>query len=143
MAKLGENTPHIIDATVDFMASSQAFREYLKKLPPDNTIPPALTDEHVPLYTKAGILSSALSTKADRIILKKTVNGSRNSFAGREALDKRSASVFPALPRDRFLHQFIFQCHNFLIHRRCGVVVPVEYCFHSPSEHTEHNQKSH
>ncbi|MDK6994288.1 hypothetical protein QP318_26975, partial [Escherichia coli] len=27
MAKLGENTPHIIDATVDFMASSQAFRE--------------------------------------------------------------------------------------------------------------------
>ena len=40
MAKLGENTPHIIDATVDFMASSQAFREYLKKLPPDNTIPP-------------------------------------------------------------------------------------------------------
>ncbi|GAB5855779.1 hypothetical protein JMUB7529_28050 [Staphylococcus aureus] len=37
MAKLGENTPHIIDATVDFMASSQAFREYLKKLPPDNT----------------------------------------------------------------------------------------------------------
>ncbi|MFP1453882.1 hypothetical protein ACLB1N_36705 [Escherichia coli] len=54
MAKLGENTPHIIDATVDFMASSQAFREYLKKLPPDNTIPPALTDEHVPLHTKAG-----------------------------------------------------------------------------------------
>lgn len=52
MAKLGENTPHIIDATVDFMASSQAFREYLKKLPPDNTIPPALTDEHVPLYIR-------------------------------------------------------------------------------------------
>ncbi|MGK3295959.1 hypothetical protein ACSLNR_29235, partial [Escherichia coli] len=38
--------------TVDFMASSQAFREYLKKLPPDNTIPPALTDEHVPLYIR-------------------------------------------------------------------------------------------
>jgi hypothetical protein len=52
MAKLGENTPHIIDATVDFMASSQAFREYLKKLPADNTIPPALTDEHVPLYIR-------------------------------------------------------------------------------------------
>lgn len=32
MAKLGENTPHIIDATVDFMASSQAFREYLNPL---------------------------------------------------------------------------------------------------------------
>lgn len=73
----------------------------------------------------------------------KTVNGTRNFFAGREALDKRSASVFPALARDRFLRQFIFQCHNFLIHRRCGVVVPVEHCFHSPSKHTEHNQKSH
>lgn len=59
-----------------------------------------------------------------------TVNGSRNPFAVREALDKRSASVFPALTRDRFLRQFIFQCHNFLIHRRCGVVVPVENCFH-------------
>ncbi|MDO7793948.1 hypothetical protein QPL66_25070, partial [Escherichia coli] len=43
MEKLGENTPHIIDATVVFMASSLAFREYLKKLPPDNTIPPDLT----------------------------------------------------------------------------------------------------
>ncbi|MDI6969740.1 hypothetical protein QMN72_29910, partial [Klebsiella pneumoniae] len=37
---------------VDFMASSQAFREYLKKLLPDNTILPALTDEHVPLYIR-------------------------------------------------------------------------------------------
>ncbi|MSM04032.1 hypothetical protein GKG10_25735 [Escherichia coli] len=52
MAKLGENTPHIIGATVDFMASSQAFGEYLKKLPTDNTIPPDLTDEHVPLYIR-------------------------------------------------------------------------------------------
>ena len=59
MAKLGENTPHIIDATVDFMASSQAFREYLKKLPPDNTIPPALTDEHVPLYQESTPLPAA------------------------------------------------------------------------------------
>lgn len=75
--------------------------------------------------------------------LMETVNGSRNPFAVREALDKRSASVFPALTRDRFLRQFIFQCHNFLIHRRCGVVVPVENCFHPPSEHTEHNQKGH
>ncbi|EFW4026073.1 hypothetical protein FPS94_23335 [Shigella sonnei] len=32
--------------------SSQAFREYLRKLPPDNTIPPDLTDEHVPLYIR-------------------------------------------------------------------------------------------
>ncbi|MDA6101458.1 hypothetical protein OSK34_23760 [Escherichia coli] len=52
MTKLDENIPHIIDATVDFMASSQAFREYLRKLPPDHTIPPDLTDEHVPLYIR-------------------------------------------------------------------------------------------
>ncbi|WP_334618078.1 hypothetical protein [Escherichia coli] len=52
MAILGENTPHIIDATVDFMASSQAFRENLRKLPPDHTIPPDLTDEQVPLYIR-------------------------------------------------------------------------------------------
>lgn len=31
-----------------------------------------------------------------------TVNGSRNPFAVREALDKRSASVFPALIREVF-----------------------------------------
>lgn len=31
MSKLGENVPHLIDQAVDFMASSQAFREYLKK----------------------------------------------------------------------------------------------------------------
>lgn len=34
MGKLGENVPLLIDKAVDFMASSQAFREYLKKLPP-------------------------------------------------------------------------------------------------------------
>ena len=48
----------------------------------------------------------------------KTVNGTRNPFAVREALDKRSASVFPVLTRDRFFRQFIFQYHNFLIHLR-------------------------
>ncbi|HCP4312908.1 TPA: hypothetical protein ODO08_004874 [Escherichia coli] len=37
----------------------------------------------------------------------KTVNGTRNPFAVREALDKRSASVFPVLTRDRFFRQFI------------------------------------
>ncbi len=31
MGKLGENVPLLIDKAVDFMASSQAFREYLKK----------------------------------------------------------------------------------------------------------------
>ena len=52
MGKLCENVPLLLDKALDFMASSQAFREYLKKLPPDNTIPPALTDEHVPLYIR-------------------------------------------------------------------------------------------
>ena len=40
MGKLGENVPLLIDKAVDFMASSQAFREYLKKLPPRNAIHP-------------------------------------------------------------------------------------------------------
>ena len=31
MAKIGDGVPRIIDKTVDFMASSQAFMEYLKK----------------------------------------------------------------------------------------------------------------
>lgn len=50
MGKLGENVPLLIDKAVDFMASSQAFREYLKKLPPRNTIPSGIPDESVPLY---------------------------------------------------------------------------------------------
>lgn len=33
MTKLGENVPLLIDKAVDFMASSQAFREYLNKTP--------------------------------------------------------------------------------------------------------------
>ena len=32
MAKIGDGVPRIIDKAVDFMASSQAFMEYLKKL---------------------------------------------------------------------------------------------------------------
>ncbi len=50
MGKLGENVPLLIDKAVDFMASSQAFREYLKKLPPRNAIPLGIPDESVPLY---------------------------------------------------------------------------------------------
>lgn len=34
MGKLGENVPLLIDKAVDFMASSQAFREYLKNYLP-------------------------------------------------------------------------------------------------------------
>ena len=45
MGKLGENVPLLIDKAVDFMASSQAFREYLKKLPPRNAIPSGIPDE--------------------------------------------------------------------------------------------------
>lgn len=34
MGKLGENVPLLIDKAVDFMASSRAFREYLKTTSP-------------------------------------------------------------------------------------------------------------
>jgi hypothetical protein len=33
MAKIGDGVPRLIDKAVDFMASSQAFMEYLKKSP--------------------------------------------------------------------------------------------------------------
>ncbi len=39
MAKIGENVPLLIDKAVDFMASSQAFREYLNKTPPRDYVP--------------------------------------------------------------------------------------------------------
>jgi hypothetical protein len=32
MAKIGDGVPRLIDKAVDFMASSQAFMEYLKNL---------------------------------------------------------------------------------------------------------------
>ncbi|CDL64573.1 Putative cytoplasmic protein [Klebsiella pneumoniae IS39] len=32
MAKIGDGVPRLIDKAVDFMASSQAFMEYLKKV---------------------------------------------------------------------------------------------------------------
>lgn len=63
MGKLGENVPLLIDKAVDFMASSQAFREYLKKLPPRNAIPSGIPDESV---TTSGVLSSALSSETGR-----------------------------------------------------------------------------
>lgn len=50
MGKIGENVPLFIDKAVDFMASSQAFREYLNKLPPRNAIPSDIPEESVPLY---------------------------------------------------------------------------------------------
>ena len=50
MAKIGDGIPHLIDRAIDFMASTQAFREYLKKLPPRNAIPSDIPEEKVPLY---------------------------------------------------------------------------------------------
>ena len=50
MAKIGENVSILIDKTIDFMASSQAFREYLNKTPPRNTVPSEVPQENVPLY---------------------------------------------------------------------------------------------
>ncbi len=50
MSKLGENVPHLIDQAVDFMASSQAFREYLKKTSPYNEIPSDISEDSASLY---------------------------------------------------------------------------------------------
>ncbi|EBI8226152.1 hypothetical protein BK113_003085 [Salmonella enterica subsp. houtenae serovar 44:z36,[z38]:-] len=50
MAKIGENVPLLIDKAVDFMASSQAFREYLNKMPPRNYVPSEVPLESVPIY---------------------------------------------------------------------------------------------
>lgn len=50
MAKLGDNVPLIIDKSVDFMASSQAFREYLYKTPPRNIIPESIPSENTQMY---------------------------------------------------------------------------------------------
>jgi hypothetical protein len=49
MAKIGDGIPHLIDRAIDFMASTQAFREYLKNSP-RNTIPSDIPEENVPLY---------------------------------------------------------------------------------------------
>lgn len=50
MSKSGDNLPFFIDGGVDFMASTQAFREYLQKLPLRNTIPPEIPEDRAPLY---------------------------------------------------------------------------------------------
>lgn len=50
MAKMGENVPKIIDKAVDFMASSQAFMEYLKKSPPLNHMPEHIPEEKAQLF---------------------------------------------------------------------------------------------
>ncbi|HFZ8994743.1 TPA: hypothetical protein ACIPUI_001872 [Citrobacter freundii] len=50
MVKMGDNVPRIIDKAVDFMASSQAFREYLLKTPRRNAIPDGVPEEHTQMY---------------------------------------------------------------------------------------------
>ncbi|WP_348225981.1 hypothetical protein, partial [Salmonella enterica] len=48
MAEMGENVPLVIDKAVDFMASSQACREYLNKTPPGDYVPSEVPSESAP-----------------------------------------------------------------------------------------------
>lgn len=50
MGKLGENVPLVIDKAVDFMASSQAFMEYLKKSPRLNHVPEEIPPEKAAMF---------------------------------------------------------------------------------------------
>ncbi|XQS15187.1 hypothetical protein ACJ6TS_14250 [Citrobacter telavivensis] len=50
MAKIGENVPLLIDKAVDFMASSQAFKEYLNKMPERDDIPSEVPAENAQMY---------------------------------------------------------------------------------------------
>ena len=50
MGKIGENASVLIDKTVDFMASSQAFREYLNKTQPRNVVPTEIPQANVEMY---------------------------------------------------------------------------------------------
>lgn len=67
MAKIGENVPLLIDKAVDFMASSQAFREYLNKTPPRDYVPSdKAVGERAHLFAASGILPAAVPTKRRR-----------------------------------------------------------------------------
>lgn len=48
--KMGDGVPYLIDKAVDFMASSQAFMEYLKKTPPSQHIPPEVPQNKEALF---------------------------------------------------------------------------------------------
>ncbi|HFZ1606382.1 TPA: hypothetical protein ACIJVJ_000199 [Raoultella planticola] len=50
MAKIGDGVPRIIDKTVDFMASRQAFMEYLKKSPRLQHVPPEIPQNKEALF---------------------------------------------------------------------------------------------
>lgn len=50
MNKLGENVPLIVDKAIDFMASSQAFMEYLQKRSLSDRVPEDIPEEKAPVY---------------------------------------------------------------------------------------------
>lgn len=50
MAKIGDGVPLIIDKTVDFMSSSQAFMEYLKKSPRLQHVPSEIPQNKEELF---------------------------------------------------------------------------------------------
>lgn len=50
MSKMGENVPQIIDKAVDFMASSQAFMEYLKKRPRSDRVPSEIPEDKTEMF---------------------------------------------------------------------------------------------
>ena len=50
MSKMGENVPQIIDKAVDFMASSQAFMEYLKKRPHSYQVPLEIPEDKAAMF---------------------------------------------------------------------------------------------
>lgn len=50
MSKMGENVPQIIDKAVDFMASSQAFMEYLHKRPQSDHVPADIPEEKAQMF---------------------------------------------------------------------------------------------
>ncbi len=50
MNKMGENVPRIIDKAVDFMASSQAFMEYLHKRPHSDHVPADIPEDKAEMF---------------------------------------------------------------------------------------------
>ena len=50
MAIIGSNTNQIIDKMVDFMASTQAFMEYLDKAPEQEDAMESVPREKIPFY---------------------------------------------------------------------------------------------
>lgn len=50
MSKIGENVPRMIDKAVDFMASSQAFMEYLHKRPHSDQVPSDIPEDKAEMF---------------------------------------------------------------------------------------------